>query len=342
MEPLDYIDKKLLTELQKEFPLVHNPFRVLRNKVGITAEETYQRTKRLKEEKIIRQISAIFDTRSLGYKSSLVAMKIPVDILEQSAEIINQHPGVSHNYKRSHDYNLWFTIAVPPNETLEDHIEKLGELAGAEDTLILPTLKLFKIGVKLDMTGEGLKGEDEGETYSGEKQKLGGKQFSEKEIKFIVAMQEDFPLDLHPYEKIAESCGYTEEELLRQARYFQEQGYIRRCAGILHHQKAGFIANAMVVWQIPEDRVKEVAPKLAAYSQVSHCYLRPGYPVFPYNIYTMIHGKSAQDCEAVIEDMENKVGQFPHQYLYSTKEYKKIRLKFFTPELHEWWTKTNR
>lgn len=338
---MDNTDKKLLTEIQREFPLAHDPYEIMGRKIGTTAEEALNRVKRLKEEQVIRQISAIFDTRSLGYKSTLVAMKFPVERLDEASEIINSHPGVSHNYRRSHDYNMWFTIAVPPHESLEAHIHKLGELAGAINTLILPTLKLFKIGVKLDMTGEGLKGEEEGEMYTGEKQKVGEKQFTEKELAFINAFQEDFPMDLHPYQRIAESSGLSEDELMSMAKQWIESGLVRRCAGILHHRKAGFVANAMVVWQIPEERLKEVAPKLASYMQVSHCYQRPIYPDFKFNVYTMIHGKTAKDCEMVVSDMETKVGQFEHQYLYSTKEYKKIRLKYFTPELHQWWTKAN-
>ena len=103
---------------------------------------------------MLRQLSAIFDTRALGYTSALVAAKVDPDHIDDAAAVINAHPGVSHNYKRNHAYNLWYTIAVPPGESLDEHIDVLHRESGALVTRKLPTLKLYKIGVKLDMTGK--------------------------------------------------------------------------------------------------------------------------------------------------------------------------------------------
>ncbi|MBI3393138.1 MAG: Lrp/AsnC family transcriptional regulator, partial [Nitrospirae bacterium] len=157
MEKLDAVDRRLLNLLQADFPLVPEPFAAIGKDLGIAEADVLERIGRLKAEKIIRQISAIFDTRALGYASSLVAARIPAGRLEEAAAVINEHPGVSHNYRRNDAFNLWFTIAVPPDSRLglERTVERLGELAGAESIRLLPTLRLFKIGVRLDMTGEG-------------------------------------------------------------------------------------------------------------------------------------------------------------------------------------------
>src|SRR4051812_32755167 len=144
------LDKQLLNAVQKEVPLIPQPFAAIAKEIGITEEDVLARLKHWREgEGVIRQISAIFDTRKLDYTSTLVAMEIPKDRINEAAGIVNAHPGVSHNYERDHEFNLWFTCAVPPGMDLQKHIDRLHELTGATSTRILPTLKMFKIEVRL-------------------------------------------------------------------------------------------------------------------------------------------------------------------------------------------------
>ena len=335
---MDDLDRKLLTEIQKDFPRVSKPFDTLGDRVGTSGEDALNKIKRLKEEKVLRQISAIFDTRSLGYQSTLVAMKFREEQLDHGAEIINQHPGVSHNYRRNDIYNLWFTVAVPPYHSLEATIQKLHELSGALNTLILPTLKLFKIGMKLDLTGKDSdKLESKDEIYDDSRRRKSAPDLTSEQIEAIRALQEDIPLVECPFQTIAAETGFTEERLFDLMNDFEKKGYFRRFAGILHHRKAGFSANSMVVWNIPDEKLDEVGPKMALFPQVSHCYKRPIFSDWPYAIYTMIHGAKAEDCEKVVQKIIQTIGEWPHKDLYSTKEYKKIRLKYFTRDLDDWW-----
>ncbi|MBI4358130.1 MAG: Lrp/AsnC family transcriptional regulator [Candidatus Omnitrophica bacterium] len=335
---MDDLDRKLLTEIQRDFPRLTEPFPALGEPVGISGDETLRRIKKLKEDQVLRQISAIFDTKSLGYKSTLVAMKFANEQLDQGAEIINRHPGVSHNYRRNDDFNLWFTVAVPPYHSLEETIQKLHELSGALRTLILPTLKLFKIGVKLDLTGSHSEALDSKEDiYDESRRRKAPPDLTEEHIEAIRALQEDIPLVERPFEEVAKNSGFTEARLFELLDLFETKGYFRRFAGILHHRKAGFSANAMVVWNIPEEKQDEVGEKMARFPQVSHCYKRPVFPDWPYSLYTMIHGPKVEDCEKVVQKIIQAAGDWPRRNLYSTKEYKKIRLKYFTKELDEWW-----
>lgn len=337
----DEMDRRLLTVLQKEIPFETRPFTRIAEALGIEEAETLRRIRRLKEEeKVIRQISAIFDTKSLGYKSTLVAMKFDADDLDGGAEVINQHPGVSHNYKRNAGFNLWFTIAVPPQDSLESHINRLHELSSSKRTLILPTLRLFKIGVKLDLTGKESKEESADEIYDESRRRKIAPDLSGAEIEVIRILQEDMPLVGEPYRPLAEQIGLSEDGLFGILRSFQSRGYLRRIAAILHHRRAGFAANAMVVWDIPKEKLDVIGPEFAKFREVSHCYERPTFPDWPYSIYTMVHGPKMEDCEAIVERMEGKIGKWPRLNLYSTKEYKKIRLKYFTKELDEWWQRT--
>jgi len=334
----DELDRKLLTLLQKEIPLEPRPFEKIAFQAGSTEEEVLKRIQRLKEEdKVIRQISAIFDTKSLGYKSTLVAMRFDDADLDAGAEIINQHPGVSHNYKRNADFNLWFTIAVPPKDTLEAHINRLHELSGAKQTLTLPTLRLFKIGVKLDLTGKESKEESTDEIYDESRRRKLAPDLTEDEIEVIRVLQEDMPLIKTPYQILAGRMGVGETRLFEILRSFMARGYLRRIAAILHHRRAGFAANAMVVWNIPKEKLDTIGPEFAKFREVSHCYERPTFADWPYSIYTMVHAPKVADCEVMVERMEEKIGKWPRLNLYSTKEYKKIRLKYFTKELDEWW-----
>jgi DNA-binding Lrp family transcriptional regulator len=340
---MDDIDRKILTEIQRDFPRVTEPFRALGGKLGISGEETLAVVKKLKAEQILRQISAIFDTKSLGYRSTLVAMKFAPERLETGAEIINQHPGVSHNYRRNDAYNLWFTVAVPPFDSLEETIQKLHELSGALSTLILPTLKLFKIGVKLDLTGANSNSLDSKEDiYDESRRRHAPPELTQEHIEAIRVLQEDIPLIERPFQEIARVSGFVEERLFELMNFFEEKGYFRRFAGILHHRKAGFAANAMVVWNVPAENQDEVGMKMAQFPQVSHCYKRPIFSDWPYSLYTMIHGAKAEDCEKVVQKIIQAAGDWPRKNLYSTKEYKKIRLKYFTKELDEWRSKAGK
>ena len=151
---MDDLDRRLLNVIQADFPLVSRPFRALASALSLTESEVIDRVAQLKRQRIIRQISAIFDTRSLGYRSGLVAMRIHPERLDAAAAVVSSHPGVSHNYQRNHAFNLWFTLAVPPTSDFEWTVQHLHAIAGAESTRVLPTLRLFKIGMQLDMEGK--------------------------------------------------------------------------------------------------------------------------------------------------------------------------------------------
>ncbi len=340
MSRIDETDKKLLNLLQADVPLVPEPFAAIGKDLGIAEADVLERIGRLKADKIIRQISAIFDTRALGYASSLVAARVPAAKLEEAAAVINGHPGVSHNYRRNDAFNLWFTIAVPPDSRLglERTVERLGELAGAESIRLLPTLRLFKIGVKLDMTGEGdPANQTEAPAYTDKERAESLKTpITEDEIRVIRVIQKDFPIVPRPYDGLAKAAGLSLDAFLDTARRFIERKQLRRVAAVLHHRAAGFKANAMGIWAVPPDRVEEVGAAMAGFAAVSHCYLRPTYPDWPYNVFTMVHGRSVDECTAILESIARKTGIREMKALYSTREYKKVRVSYFTPETYAW------
>lgn len=338
VRPVDELDAAILTILQEGIDLVERPFEAIAVKTGADEEEVMRRIQQMKKD-TIRQISAIFDTRTLGYSSSLVAARIAPDRLDEAAEIINRHPGVTHNYKRNHSFNLWFTLAVPPNSLLglEKTVEILGRLAQVEAIRLLPTLKLYKIGVNLDMSGkQDLTKTKAAPQYREEDRQKASKEITKRDMDLIRELQKDLPIVPRPFDQWAAHAGVTVQELLEGARSFVEKKQMRRYSAVLNHRKAGYTANGMGVWVVPPERADEVGYRMAQFKAVSHCYLRPSYADWPYNIFTMVHGRSVDECESILQAIEDETGITDRITLYSTKEYKKTRVSYFTPEMEEW------
>ena len=334
---MDSVDKDLLNLMQREFPLEREPFAALGRPLGLAGDEVIRRIESLKRGRVIRQISAIFDTRVLGYQSSLVAASIPANKLNSAAKAINSHPGVSHNYERNNELNLWYTVAVPPDSRLglEGTVDVLHKISGAEKTRILPTLKLFKIGVTLDLN-QGATAKKEAPQYGEADRASADRNVSEDDKAAIRSLQEDVPLTPRPFDLWGRQVGLSCEELLERAYDLQRRKIMRRFSAVLYHRKAGFRANAMGVWKTPPDRVEEVGQIFAQYQAVSHCYQRPVYEDWPYALFSMVHGRSEEECEAVLDAMAAETGLTERASLYSTREYKKTRVRYFTPEMEAW------
>jgi DNA-binding Lrp family transcriptional regulator len=339
VDELEDADRELLNAVQWDFPLEARPYAALAERLGIPEGEVMERLGRVKAIGVLRQLSAIFDTRALGYSSSLVAAKVDPERIDEAAEIISRHPGVSHNYKRNHAFNLWYTIAVPPGDVLQDHVDVLHRESGALVTRILPTLKLYKIGVKLDMTGQtaaDAKAEVLDHERPERKPQMDAPDLSSVEIVAIRVTQEDLPLVERPFAAEAEQIGIEEQQLLDVLRSFKERKLMRRFAAVMNHRSAGYKANAMGVWAVPEDQLDDIGPKMAGFAFVSHCYKRPTYEDWPYSVFTMVHGHNARDCEDTIAAIRADTGIDDYALLWSIKEYKKTRVRYFTDEWDDW------
>jgi len=334
---MDSTDKEILNRIQREVPLEREPFEAIGRELGIAGDEVIRRIEALKRGRVIRQISAIFDTRVLGYESSLVAARIQAHKLGEGAKAINSHPGVSHNYERNNEFNLWYTVAVPPDSRLglEGTVDVLHRISGAEKTRILPTLKLFKIGVTLDMN-KGATAKKEAPQYGESDRESADKNISEDDKAAIRALQEDVPLTPRPFDLWGRQVGLSYEELLERAYDLRDRKIMRRFSAVLYHRKAGFRANAMGVWSVPDERIDEVGNAFAHYQSVSHCYQRPTYEDWPYSVFSMVHGRSVEECENVLKAMAEETGLTDYTSLYSTREYKKTRVRYFTPEMEAW------
>jgi DNA-binding Lrp family transcriptional regulator len=334
--PLDELDKRLLNLLQGSFPLAPRPYAGVAELAGVSEEEVLRRARRLLDDRIIREITPIFDTRVLGYKSMLVAARVDPENPWQAAKIINSHPGVSHNYLRDHDFNIWFTIATEPDSKLglDGTLEVLERLTGAESVRQLPTLRLFKIRMDLEME----KGTDalSAAAEASEPAEPEAIELSELDVAVIRAAQGPMEAVPEPFAAAAAQLGLTQERLLDHLEGMRERRALRRVAAILFHRRAGFSANGMGVWRVPQERVMELGPRMASFRGISHCYQRPTYPDWPYSLFTMAHGRSKDECDAILDSIAEDTGIEERRTLYSSTEFKKIRLLYFTDEHREW------
>jgi siroheme decarboxylase len=333
---LDDLDKRLLNLMQGQFPIAPRPYQHVAAEAGIPEAEVMARVQYLLDERIIRQVTPIFDTRALGYASMLVAAKVDPENPWRAANIINAHPGVSHNYLRNHEFNIWFTIATEPDSKLgvQGTLDVLAREAGAESVRQLPTLKLFKIRMDLEMEGgtdalsKTVEAVPPAET---ERQP-----YDEFDQAVIRATQGDMPVISEPYAPAARQLGIDQQRLLEHLQGMQERRLLRRVAAILFHRRAGFSANGMGVWKVPDDRILELGARMASFRGISHCYQRPTYADWPYSVFTMAHGRSKEECDAILDSIAADTQISDRSTLYSSTEFKKIRLEYFTSAHRDW------
>lgn len=335
---MDRLDRELLDVLQRSLPLVARPFLATGDAFGITEAETLSRIRRMKKSGIIRQIGPIFSSRHLGYQSTLATFRVEVSRLEAVAALISSHPGVSHNYSRNHHYNLWFTLTLPRSRSLDKEIARLAAQAAVTDYLNLPSVRMFKLGVHFPMAGDL----DEDALAPGSRDRAQtapttppvaetGLTAIEREV--VRVLQGDMLLVSRPFQRPAAQMGVEESRLLEIVCSLDERGVMRRFAAVLKHRQAGFTANGMGCWVVPRARIVEVGEEAASFAAVSHCYQRRAHPPrWPYNLFTMVHGQNRKEVESAVDRIQEAIGPFEHTILYSQKEYKKERVRYFVEQ----------
>lgn len=335
MEPAD-LDRDLLQLAQRRVPLVLRPYAALAEQLGVDEPAVLGRLEALREgeQPVIREIAGVFEASALGYASALVACQVPPERLDAAGAVVAGHPGVSHCYQRDNAMNLWFTLTLGPESSwgLEGTIQRIGQLTGARQTHSLPTLRRYKIGVHVGPDGQmQSRSADEEAGSPAETARVGP-----DERAAVQALQVDLPSQPEPFGPLAAQVGLSVERLLTLAAELLDRRVMRRYGAVLHHRRAGLAANVMVAWKVSEAFADTAGKAAAAEPAVSHCYLRPAFPDWPYNLYTMIHGRTEEDCALVIDRILAVTGLREHARLWTGKEYKKSRVRYFTDEAARW------
>jgi len=339
-EPLDSFDRELLGLIQRRVPLVREPYAQLAVELGCDERKVLDRLAVLRAPAgLVREISAIFDAAALGYVQALVAMRVAPEHLEAAGAAVAEHPGVSHCYGRTGAYDLWFTLACSPRSRLglRGTAQALAGRCAAEAHVVLPTLKRYKLDVRFGAADSASVEDGPSPQRGGRPQPSpGAPEPAPEQVRAIRALQIDLPNRADPFLPLGAEAGMDADTLLVHAADFLAAGWMRRYGAVLRHRAAGAKANLLVAWRVEPAAADAGGAKCARLPAVSHCYLRPTSPDWPYNLYTMIHGRNREDCRMTVREIVATTQLREHVELWTVKEYKKERIALFSEEEMRW------
>ncbi|MBP9655659.1 MAG: Lrp/AsnC family transcriptional regulator [Rhodocyclaceae bacterium] len=313
----DTLDFHLLNDFQRDFPLCPAPFAELASRLGVAEKVVLGRLENLRRDGKISRVGAVFAPKRIG-ASTLAAMAVPPEKLDAVAAAVNRFPEVNHNYEREHRYNLWFVVTAASEGRLQATLGAIEQAAGYP-LMPLPLLEEFHIDLGFSLNG-GPKKNVVAATPVAPAQPIG-----EIERRLISVLQEGLPMFIRPFQLIAGRVGTSEAEVLGRIQRWLEDGAIKRFGVVVRHHELGFRANAMLVHDIPDERVSEIGRALAEEQAVTLCYRRPRcLPEWPYNLFCMIHGRERGEVEATIAELRQRHGleNYAHETLFSLTRFK--------------------
>jgi siroheme decarboxylase len=332
------VESAVLNRIQRDFPLTESPFEDMAHELTIDGSTLVSTVKDMKERGIVRNIAGIFNPGRLGFVSSLVAFRLDEKDIERAALLVNEHPGVSHNYRRDHEFNLWFTLSSESPEKLAKTVEILADRTGARDTLILKNERLLKIGFMLSIGDDDSQAPEVQVHHDSTGPEDHGLSADQKEA--VRLLQIDMPLEQRPFRALVEHASgrLDEQALIRQARRLKTEGVLRRYSAVLRHRKAGYGANAMTVWRPGNNAdVDTLIEHFREEPTISHLYLRTIYPgKWEYPLFAMIHTRTDRELDGIITRLAAVSAITDYRVLRSLKEYKKERVVYYSPALGEW------
>lgn len=318
-----------LVALQRGIPITAAPFADLAATCGTDEAALIALAQALLDSGEARRFGAVFDARRLGYRSALCAIQVPPADLARVASIVAAVPGVTHAYERGRPPwpNLWFTLAAPA-DTFDRTLDALRADCAPYAIDELPALRRFKIDVIFDARTR-----DRDERVEPRAQPhlnaapVAPLDTAQQAI--IRLLQGDIPLSPRPFAAAAGRLGMGEDALLSQLREWQASGILRRIGLLLRHREAGFKANGMCCWDIPEGEILAAGRRVAAQPEVTHCYERPRTGRFPFTLYAMIHTPTWDATRALFERITRDAALPPGELLLSLTEFKKTSMRFF-------------
>ena len=311
------LEFRLLNEFQRDFPLCPAPFAELAVRLGVGEKLVLTELERLRREGKISRVGAVFAPKRIG-ASTLAAMAVPPERLAAVAATVNRFPEVNHNYEREHRYNLWFVVTAASEGRLQATLGAIEKAAGCP-LLSLPLLEEFHIDLGFPLHGESVKEKAVARVLPPPSP------IGDGERRLISVLQEGLPLFARPFALIAERVGASESTVLTRIGNWIEEGAIKRFGVVVRHHELGYTANAMLVHDVPDERVGELGRSLAEEPAVTLCYRRPRQaPQWPYNLFCMIHGRERAEVEGVIAELRQRHGlkDCAHDVLFSLTRFK--------------------
>jgi DNA-binding Lrp family transcriptional regulator len=305
----------LLNEFQRDFPLVSRPFAEVAARCGLTEAQALGAYRAALADGVLSRIGVVFAPHAVG-ASTLAAMSVPPSRIDAVARIVSAQPEVNHNYEREHRVNLWFVATAPTREALEAALARIARESGIE-VLALPLVEEYHIDLGFDLAGRGSPRAPRPATPAAPLDAAGRR--------LLAAVEEGFPLEPEPYAALGRAAGMAESEVIATLEGWLASGVARRVGVVLRHRELGYTANAMAVWDVSDAEVSAAGTRLARRPEVTLCYRRARRaPVWPYNLYCMIHGRSRKEVNAQLAALnaEEGLARHAHAVLFSRRAFK--------------------
>ncbi|MDP4029799.1 MAG: Lrp/AsnC family transcriptional regulator [Gallionella sp.] len=317
------LDLHLLNDFQRDFPLVAAPFGVIAGRLGISEAEVLEALARLQACGKVSRVGAVFRPHSVG-SSTLAALAVPAEKLDEVAQRVSSYAEVNHNYEREHRYNLWFVVTAPDEARVQEVLAEIKSSTGYLP-LHLPMLEEFHIDLGFDLS----------QPHQGCSARAVGRASARlvglKPDLLIGAVQQGLPLVPHPFAEIGAGIGLAENEVIAGLASLVEQGVIKRMGVVVRHHELGYRANAMVVWDIPNDQVSALGQRIGSFDSVTLCYRRPRrLPAWHYNLFTMIHGQHRDEVLGLVAQLKQQCGleHVAHEVLFSCRRFKQCGARY--------------
>ena len=330
---LSDLDLAFINNFQGNFPLQERPFLSIAERLNCTENELLGTVEKLKSERILTRFGPLYDAAKLGGGLTLAAISVPQEKYEIVTEQVNSFSEVAHNYKREHELNMWFVLATETPDEIAQVISSIEKTTGLT-VYNFPKQQEFYIGLWLHLSTDGNHStipvpHPEEHPFGNE---LSNKNYRLDSIdrKLISATQSGFPIELMPYQKIADKVGITQDEVLQRLKSLLSIGIIRRIGAVPNHYKLGLTANGMTVWDVDDDKVSELGDIIGQLDFVSHCYQRPQHlPMWRYNLFAMVHGTNKDEVYDKVKQIEHLLGDNckAHETLFSSAILKKTGLR---------------
>jgi DNA-binding Lrp family transcriptional regulator len=328
---IDDTDARLIDGYQSGFPVEARPFRTVADALGTTESDVVRRVRDLREEGVFRRFGAVLNPPVIG-SSTLAAVQAPPDRVEDVAAIIDGYRQVNHNYRRDHEWNLWFVVTAASKERRNTILAEIEERSRCS-VLAVPMLTDYYIDLEFPVVNEDrFARESLGETdVSATRISESARgDLSDLDARVLLAIQDGFPLSATPYADIASEVDSDRETVLETIDALRADGCIKRIGCIVNHVVTGFDSNCMVVWDVPDDELDSRGIEVGRLPYVTLCYHRPRRPEFdwPYNLFTMIHGRDPEAVEAKIDELASEHLPFEHERLYTEETLKQTGARY--------------
>ncbi|WP_135821176.1 siroheme decarboxylase subunit beta [Halostella litorea] len=330
-ERIDDRDAALIDGFQSDFPVEPHPFRAVADAIGTDEADALARVERLADEGIFRRFGPVLNPPVIG-SSTLAAVSAPDDRFDEVADVINGYRQVNHNYRREHEWNMWFVVTAGSLERRDAILAEIEERTGCE-VLNLPMLTDYYIDLEFPVVnGDRFARESLAETA------VDATRISENatgdlsafETDLLLEIQDGFPLTATPYGDVAAALDADVEDVLAAVERLRDDGCIKRIGCVVNHVVTGFDSNCMVVWDVPDGELDDRGVAVGRLPYVTLCYHRPRREDqgWPYSVFTMIHGRDADAVDEKIDELAAEHLPYDHERLYSTETLKQTGARY--------------